>query len=145
MSSGRAGRGRGVQLRDHKRPGRKRASGSDPVAAGSFGCASLPDRSTQTVADRTDRRERRGMRDNARGPAHRLRGECSQPLHGLRCVGRFGTPGRDTTRLPDGREVLCQGDQQGNAQDHVEDGYLHDPQLSRGQTIQYIGPGTGSA
>ncbi len=97
------------------------------------------------ASDRTHHRNRRGARRHALRHAHRLRRERGKSLPRLRAHCRHeGTrqaAGEFTARKR--HRELCHGRQKGAAQDHVENGRLHDPLLPRRPDLRGGRPGSG--
>ena len=109
-----------------QRPLLERRAGADPVAAAHRGGAPPPDPREGPHPGRPRRRVRRRPRGAPHGAAARLRRRRHQPLPRLRDDRGHDRPGRDhRPHQAPGGEELRQGQHQGRAEDHVEDGHLH--------------------
>ena len=129
--------GRRKHHADPERSRRGRRARSDPYAAGGRRCSPCAHPLTQTLADGHRCRGCGRAGDAPVRAAHRLRSQRYQPLHGIRDhqgLDHRGT--RRRYRRGEGARHLHQDDRRAVAQDHVEDGHLHDYRLPRGADIR---------
>ncbi|CAA9474052.1 MAG: Glutamate synthase [NADPH] large chain, partial [uncultured Solirubrobacteraceae bacterium] len=136
----RAGRRRGLRGRSARRqhphplrPQPGRGPRGDPVAAGGRERPPPPRAPGHPPADRPRDRVGRAARGPPLRDADRLRRVGDQPVPHVRVPRRARREGHDPggDRRRDGRRPRRQGDRQGPAQDHLEDGDLHDPVVLR--------------